>query len=160
MKVYRVVHKQELENILNNNVESLGREFAQYDDWANTHVYEKGKRYLHFFYNKNACQHFFEDIVSRHIVINKAGRVEDYYICTFDIPIKNLLTHTGRGTYHALGIPDHGYDQVLKRRFEAAIDVDNFDTSWLVMQEPLYCVKYKNKYRLVYLNDENEKGLI
>ena len=130
MKLYRFVHKDELGFMKNGDVEKLGKEFDN-DVLANSHTYKKGKRYLHFFYNKKACQHIIDDIMFKELEITKTGIVKNYYICTFSIPAKVLFFRTGFGNYKSLTIEDRGYCQTTKLRFEAAIESDLFDKSWL-----------------------------
>lgn len=101
MKVYRFVHKLELAKMLDADYSNLGSECYNFD-LSNSHKYHEGKKYLHFFYNKQACQHIIDDVLFDKLTIDDNNVVKDYYICTFNIPIKHLLLRTRTGTYKSL----------------------------------------------------------
>lgn len=148
MKLYRFVHKDELEMMKNEDLENLGRKIGNVN-LANTHHYKQGKRYLHFFYNKEGCQNIIDNVMFKRLEITKTGIVKNYYICTFEIPLKHLIFNTGRGFYGSLTELDHGYDQVLQTRFEAAIPSDVFEKSWLRKVEPAIFEKGLHKKDVV-----------
>ena len=158
MKLYRFVHKQELKHLKNNEIEKLGKHFSVNDCYSNSHFYHEEKKYLHFFYNKKACQNII-DMYLPHVKIDKNNVIKDYYICTFDIPIIRLPFRTARGYYYDREHRSHGYDgDNIKARVELALETDKFDTSWLIEVEPAVYEPPKNKDTQYKINYELEKS--
>ena len=144
MKLYRFVHKDELKKMLDGDVENLGNRFKN-RELSNSHHYNDGKKYLHFFYNKEACQHIIDDVMFKDIKIDNKGSVKDFFICTFDIPFKLLIFRTGKGLYKSLDKPFKGYFQETRKRLEAAIPSKLFDKNWIISYEPAIFTKGVHK---------------
>ena len=135
MKLYRVVHKTELENMLAENIDELGSMADKAYSYYNTFNYEPGKKYLHFFFKKKACQHILE-LNKRCFIIGPNGNALDYYIVSFKVPLAVLQHHTASGFYAALGEENRGYDYGIKKRMEAIIDATLFNKNWIDKIEP------------------------
>ena len=137
MKLYRFVHKDELENMRHENHEALGCYAIKFEKSANRHKYDMSKKYLHFFYNKNACQHMIK-LYKNKFKTRPDGTIKDYYIVTFKIPFVKTISHTALGFYQSLTHKSHGYIdyEVIKKRYEVALDADKFDAKWIFKVEP------------------------
>lgn len=119
MIVYRYLTSRELTDIVNGDFNNLGTVYnTKKYKYRNTHKYQQGKRYLHFFKNKDAC---FK------IKNFNNNNDEQYYICMFDIPFLILFNSRGYGYY-----PASGYDIDNVALKEYAIKVDDFKKDWLV----------------------------
>ena len=130
MKLYRVVHKNELKNMLNNDKSALGAYPNQRNMLSSTFHYDTTKKYLHFFYNKNACQNIF-DLNKNLLEFEENGNVKDYFIVSFNIPLSNVINNTSWGFYTPIGESNSGYDYSIKRRLEAVIEAKDFDKNWV-----------------------------
>lgn len=116
MIVYRYLSKEELTNILNNNLNKIGN--VCYDKkYSNTHHYNKDIPYLHFF-------KYLKDIDKIQSIKHKANNL---YLCKFNIPISKLIFHLGTGYYSA-----HGYDTDYETVREYAIPANKIKTEYLV----------------------------
>lgn len=116
MKVYRYLSQEELKKILNNDIESLGTYGKKYEIY-NSHHYKSEEKYLHFFKKKSAMEHIRN-------IYRKLD--DDFYFCTFDIPIVKLALHFGRGCYYG-----YGYDYDCEYELEFALPVSQFKSEWL-----------------------------
>ena len=117
MIVYRYLGARELGEILRGNVAEIGKPFSRkLFRRANSHKYQEGIKYLHFFQNR-------EDIEK--IKFEHQSAPTDFYICEFDIPKKKLKKGVGRYTNH------RGYEQYVERAREYIIPSQEFDCSWL-----------------------------
>ena len=116
MKVYRYMCKEELEAILNCDIDKIGR--TQKNDKFNNHHYKKDIKYLHFFKN-------LKDIEK----IKKINKHSDkqFYIGTFNIPLRFLLQGMGVGYY-----PTRGYDADYVTAREFIVPVEKFKPNYLV----------------------------
>ena len=130
MKLFRVVGKTELLNMLNENTEKLGTCMDSIKTPFNTHKYEQGKKYLHFFYNKTACQHILQ-LISEKNKPSNVGVIRNCYIITVNIPLSKIINTTAHGYYIPIGETNSGYDYGIKKRLEAIIDANEFDKSWI-----------------------------
>ena len=132
MKVYRVLEKQELDKILNNQCGDLGSFSCEYSDF-NNHKYEKNKKYMHFFLRKKSCKYL------------PTQNNKDLFLCTFNIPLKVLWKHIGKGYYPSLNKKlSHGYNPVIVTLYEFALDSSLFKASWLVEFKKLNLCEYLN----------------
>lgn len=130
MKVYRLLGEDELEQMLNRNVESLGSYFARMN--GNTHKYKARERYLHFFFHKEDC-----DYVRK--IQQQTSSCEQNFLVEFNIPLKRIVGHIGKGFYEARR---GGYDNDYDVCYELALPVSIFNPSWL------------NAYEKVSLSEE------
>lgn len=113
MIVYRLCRKDEIESILKNkNFNSVGK-FFKADTKKNNHKYLVGKKYLHFFKNKDSL-----------LYLNLSP---NRYICTYDIPSKQLQNNAGIGKYL-----DYRYFEELQEIEEFAIDTSLLKFEYLI----------------------------
>lgn len=117
-KVFRYVTETELW-FMQNEPEKLGNCFSGKN--SNTFIYKKGRKYLHFFKNKNSIK-LVKGLYKRKIN-------QKFYICTFEIPFSKLIFHCGMGYYFGSGFEDYN------RAIEFAIPAEQFEKSWLVSVE-------------------------
>lgn len=115
MKVYRYANEKELQAILKDDKENIGRIFV--NSGTNTHKYNPSKKYLHFFkkfssikeiqclYRDNECK---------------------YFICEYDIPLIVLMLGRGKGFY-----TPSGYDVDVNKCLEYIVPIDKFKSCWL-----------------------------
>ena len=145
MKLYRFVHKNELNNLYFGNIEGFGCNPKNLDTNANNHKYDPTKKYIHLFYNKNACQHIMQ-LYANQLVIHENGEIDDYYIVTFNVPLKKAIANTSIGYYNSLTKESKGYIdyQIIKKRFEVALQADDFESKWIEKIEPAV-YKYINE---------------
>lgn len=119
MIVYRYLGEDELKKILSENTESLGNSFQTNKDKQlnkNTHHYKPDEKYMHFFKKETSMQ-------MMSYLYRKANG--NFYFCSFDIPIKALLFHSGKGFYIS-----SGYDGPDSLK-EYAIPVSQFKPEYL-----------------------------
>ena len=83
----------------------------------NSHKYKNDEKYLHFFKRPQAMQ------MIKYLYKNIEG---NFYFCTFNIPITQLILHHGQGYY-----PTSGYEEDVHTESEFAIHVDKFNPDWL-----------------------------
>lgn len=120
MKVFRYMTQAELNNILLGNYEKIGSCIVRDKNFiSNTHKYQKGVKYLHFFKNRKNIERIKEYYRSRTC---------DCYICEFNIPLSKLIFHSGLGYYNE----GKGYDMYITSVVEFALPVEDFDKSYLV----------------------------
>ncbi len=117
MKVYRYLSKRELDAFMVGDMDSVGAEYSEKPcAVSNTHKYEEGVKYLHFFKNLEDLKH-----------INKVRtNTKEHFVCQFDIPFLTLLTHTGVGYYET-----SGYDSLYETVREFAVPVDKIQPDYL-----------------------------
>ena len=145
MRFYRLVHKKELEYMMDEDKRFIGVGINQISTQSNTHTYDPRKRYLHFFYNKRACQHILQ-LYDRKIKYNQDGSVKDYYIISFDIPFHKVFKHLGKGYYRPFKGEIHGYDDdYIVSRIELALNTEEFKKEWISQIEPAYYFYKKPK---------------
>ena len=144
MRFYRLVHQKELDMMINEDKKFLGVGINQISTQSNSHIYDPRKKYLHFFYNKIACQHILQ-LYDNKIKLNKDGSVEDFYIISFDIPLNKVFKHTGKGYYHPFEGKIHGYDDYVVSRIELALNTEDFEKEWITQIEPAYYFNKKPK---------------
>ena len=90
--IFRYVSEKELELFLR-GYHGLGDYFKNSQNF-NTFRYKKYEKYLHFFKNK-------KDI--RLIRESYKGSGGHFYICTFQVPVRRLIFHSGTGFYYEKG---------------------------------------------------------
>lgn len=115
MIVYRYTTQKELESILQNNNEAIGSSYVR--SKCNTHRYNRRKKYLHFFKQKESIEE---------IKPLKKFRDDIFYICEYDIPMIVLMLGRGVGYYRP-----HGYKQERSEHIEYIIPTDIFKSCWL-----------------------------
>lgn len=122
MKVYRYLTERELNCIKSGNTQDIGSFFDREKfKKVNNHRYKENVRYLHFFKTTKMI----------HLIRNLHRHDnQKYYICEFNIPLKNLLCHFGFGFYEA-----SGYDLDNYRVLEFAIESSKLNPNWLVKYE-------------------------
>lgn len=123
MIVYRLLCEEELETILQQRIESIGSHFARMN--GNTHKYKRGERYLHFFFKKENCEYV------RKIQL-KDSSGEQNFIAEFNIPLKRIIGHIGKGFYES---KRGGYDSDYDVCYELAIPTSIFKPEWLKRYE-------------------------
>lgn len=128
MKVYRYLTEKELNHIKNGEFDQIGNEY--YKSPFNTHKYKKGVKYVHFVKNKKDICY----IRTIHLTKNN-----DYYICTFDIPIRYLITGAGKGFYSI-----DGWDLENVAITEFAVNAKHLKKEWL--KEFVYDKKNPKKH--------------
>lgn len=121
MKVYRLLCDEELELIKKGRVHSLGKYFEGMNT-NTTHRYKTGERYLHFFFRREDCEFV------RNIHRTQYGEGQDYFLAEFNIPLKSLIGHIGKGFYsheaegnkklHELAIPASIFMPYWLKNFE------------------------------------------
>lgn len=119
-KIYRYVSSEEL-NLMKEGSENLGNHYLNFYQANNFH-YRLSQRYLHFFENK-------EDIRLIRPIYKGKLKYDKYYICTFEVPFKTLLFHSGRGRY----IEDDS-NKVVKAK-EYIMNAKKFNPSMIVSIE-------------------------
>ena len=123
MKVYRLLGEDELQLILDRNVSALGNYFTGRN--SNTHKYKDRERYMHFFFNKDNCEYMKK-------VQGQEYKGEKKFIAEFDIPLRKIIGHIGKGFY----VPKKGgYDYIYDSCYEIALPVSIFDASWIKRYE-------------------------
>ena len=123
MKLYRLLGNEELNLILEGEILALGEYFGK--TLCNTHKYKSGEKYMHFFFNKENCEH----IKKLQGDIKKGN---SRFIAEFDIPLKRIIGHIGRGFY----VPKQGgYDYDHDTCYELALPVKIFNPQWLSSYE-------------------------
>jgi len=116
MKVYRYLSENELNTMLENQVDKLGRSFCR--SRSNTHKYKKGERYIHFFKNFKSLSNM------RRL---RSSYNEVYYYCEFDIPMLILMAGRGLGYYNSSyrwGVKEKCIEYIVPSKY--------FKKSWLV----------------------------
>ena len=130
MKVYRLLGEEELELILQQKTDALGSYFARMN--GNTHKYKKREKYMHFFFHREDCEYMRK-------IQQKTSVCEQNYIAEFNIPLKRIIGHIGRGFYESR---HGGYDYDYDVCYELAIPTSIFRSEWL------------NKFEKVSLKNE------
>lgn len=117
MEVYRYLRQSELNNILNGNLEALGQEYEKPGKLRkNTHKYQEGTKYIHFFKSKSS-------MLMMSYLYHKLD--ENFFFCTFDIPLRVLAFHGGKGFY-----PASGFDNTTELK-EYAVSAKLIKPEWL-----------------------------
>lgn len=117
MKVYRYLSQTELNNILSGKIEELGKEYEKPGrERKNTHKYKENVKYMHFFKSKSSM------LMTSYLYSKMPG---NYFFCTFDIPIRVLALHGGKGFY-----PASGYDNITVLN-EYAVPANQVKPEWL-----------------------------
>ena len=130
MKVYRLLGEDELELMLQRKTSALGSYFPKMN--GNTHKYKKREKYIHFFFHREDCEYVRK-------VQQKTSVSEQNYIAEFNIPLKRIIGHIGKGFYES---KHGGYDYDYDVCYELAIPVSIFKPEWLNGYEK---VSLKNK---------------
>ena len=123
MKLYRFLCEKELKLILEGDVSQLGGRFDGLG-FSNTHRYKKNERYLHFYFNKADCDYI------RKVHENEAGSTINYVV-EFNVPLKKIIGHIGRGFYHS----NQDWFNSIDTIYELALPTTIFDPTWLVGYE-------------------------
>ncbi|MBQ7452693.1 MAG: hypothetical protein IJS68_00285 [Clostridia bacterium] len=140
MKIYRVVYYKELDDILGKKTNTLGNFFLE--TRSNTHKYKRETKYIHFFLNKKASENI------KYILKCNQRNLDDYYVCTFSVPIIDLISSVGKGYYYSNdALKNRGYDFQMETRIEFAIDANKFKPEWLIKYEPLTNCSEEEKER-------------
>lgn len=119
MIVYRLLCEEELETILQQRTEFIGSHFARRN--GNTHKYKRNERYMHFFFKRENCEYV------RKIQL-KDSDGEQNFIAKFNIPLKRIIGHIGKGFYES---KRGGYDIDYDVCYELALPVSVFRPEWL-----------------------------
>ena len=119
MKVYRLLSEEELELILQRKTGALGSYFAKAKE--NTHKYKTREKYIHFFFHREDCEYVRK-------IQQKTSISENNFVAEFNIPLKRIIGHIGRGFYES---KHGGYDYDYDVCYELAIPVSNFRPEWL-----------------------------
>ena len=110
------------------NNENIGKTFSRnFFRRSNSHKYQEGVKYLHFFQNRKDI----EKIRYEH-----GTRAIQFYVCEFDIPKKLMKKGIGRYSDH------RGYEQTVEKAKEYILPAKELDCSWLKSYE-----KYESKER-------------
>ena len=110
--------EEELNDLLQNNKNALGHCFN--NTVSNTHTYKNGEKYLHFFFKKEDCDYI------RQFRRTK-GANQATYIAEFNIPLKSIIGHIGKGFYDS----NHGYEVCNVSIYELALPSSIFKANWL-----------------------------
>lgn len=124
MKVYRYINEVELNKILSGDIQGLGNVFRKNGVMPvrrNSLRYKADEKYLHFYKRYDGMQ------FSRYRYKQLPG---NFYFCTFNIPIIQLITHQGEGYYET-----KGYDEDVHVEQEFTIPAHKFKPEWLVKYE-------------------------
>lgn len=115
--------EEELNKMLEGNISELGNTFF---GRPNTHCYEPDAKYIHFFKNKKAIE----------FISHKYAKVreQNYYVCTFNIPLSTLLAYTGFGCY----IKETDSRTIYKEHLEFAIPATEFKRKWIIHYSPAF----------------------
>ena len=134
MKVYRILSSNELKYILDEKTHLLGASCENFPIY-NTHIYNKNKKYMHFFLKQKSLNYFYN--------------LPNYnYECTFNIPISILIRHKGYGFYPSKNESENrGYDSISKKVCEFAIPAEMFNSKWLVSYKKVER-KNENKFSI------------
>lgn len=119
MIVYRLLGEDELELILHQKNDALGGYFARMN--GNTHKYKKREKYMHFFFHREDCEY-----VRR--FQQKTSVSELNFIAKFNIPLKRIIGHIGKGFYNP---KKGGYDYDYDVCYELALPTSIFRSEWL-----------------------------
>ena len=123
MKAYRLLCEDELNLMLEQRVDALGGHFGRTN--GNTHKYKRKERYLHFFFKKQDCEYM------RKIQLKESSG-EQNFIAEFNIPLKRIIGHIGKGFYET---KHSGYDFPYDVCYELAIPTSIFSPKWLLSYE-------------------------
>lgn len=123
MKVYRLLSEEELKLILEGKTSALGEYFG--DGFSNTHKYNKRERYMHFFFKRDDCEYIKK-------IHGKPREGASRFIAEFNIPLKKIIGHIGRGFYCP---KQGGYDYLYDTCYELALPVRIFSQYWLTKYE-------------------------
>ncbi|MBE5735428.1 MAG: hypothetical protein E7361_03185 [Clostridiales bacterium] len=139
MKLYRYMTESELNAFNLNDLTNVGSVFDKTTGhkYANTHCYEEGVKYLHFFKNKS-------DIKFMRSMYKEVEK--EFYICEFDVPVLTALKYRGKGIYD-MG----GYDTDRVYATEYAIPVFKLKPEYLVAH------KFDNQHYLQQRSKDNIK---
>lgn len=135
MIVYRLLCEEELETILKKRTESIGRQFIR--NKGNTHKYKSGEKYMHFFFKREDCEYM------RKFQL-KYSKGEKNFIAKFNIPLKRIIGHIGKGFYES---KISGFDCDYDARYELAIPVSIFKPEWLKSYEQVSLAEEIQKSR-------------
>jgi len=146
MLVYRLCKEDEILKILETKKINIIGRYCSNIHKLNTHIYEKNKKYLHFF-------------LEEHEIINLNPQ-KGKYICTYDMPKDIIDKNLGIGYYRSI------FDlETLKEIKECAIPVELINFSYLLKIEKI--TKYLeledylddiNKYKeIIYPNSSKIK---
>ena len=119
MKVYRLLGEDELELMLQRKTDALGSYFAKMN--GNTHKYKRREKYIHFFFHKEDCEYVRK--IQQH-----TSASEQNFIAEFNIPLKRIIGHIGKGFYES---KHGGYDYDYDVCYELAIPTSIFRSEWL-----------------------------
>ena len=123
MIVYRYLSEKELLLIKQGKIDEIGTYYTKENfKKVNTHNYKIGVKYLHFFKTYNSKM--FNQIRYLH-----KGDGQDYYICEFNIPLKNLIFCAGLGHYKFSG------HQQKCTVLEFAMEANKLKKEWLTAYE-------------------------
>lgn len=145
MRVYRYLSHEELKNILRGNVDNIGSYFSNGKQKANTHHYNANERYIHFY--KSAAD--MQDIRSIYRSYDN-----DFYFCSFEIPISLLFACKGKGFY-----PAHGFEEDVCTLTEYAVPVSSFKSEWLsgfIHDNERSLIISNEKYASMFMQKKNQ----
>ncbi len=121
MKVYRYLGARELGEILSGSNENIGKTFSRkMFRRSNSHRYQEGIRYLHFFQNRRDIEK---------IRFEHTNASTQFYVCEFNIPKK--LMRKGVGRYDN----QRGYEHFVEKAKEYILPAKDLDCSWLTSYE-------------------------
>lgn len=119
MRAYRLLGEEELNLILEGRTSALGEYFSA--GFSNTHRYKKRERYMHFFFKREDCEYIKK-------IQGKVREDEPRFVAEFNIPLKKIIGHIGRGFYYP---KQGGYDYDHDTCYEIALPVSIFSPYWL-----------------------------
>ena len=127
MLVYRYTSEKELEHVLRHETSRIGDFNDDFTVWSrsNNHKYKYGHKYLHFFNHKKSIKYL--------RFASKKLESKKMFVCTYDIPQDVLKRGKGKGVYRMK--PKGEWPEIRLNLTEYAIDIENFDCSWLVEVE-------------------------
>ena len=125
--VYRYISQRELSLLETGNLESLGSTYSR-KEVSNTHKYNEGENYLHFFDSTNLPP----------TGLSSLSKTKEY-LCVLEID-KNILSHyKGTGYY-----PPQGYDFDYTYITEYAIPTSEYNPNWLTSITPINSYDMQN----------------
>lgn len=140
MLVYRICTQKEVDYILDNkDFNGVGSPSTAFGN--NTHQYEEGYNYLHFFARKSS-------------ILLHWRNTTGYYLCTYDIPESILNEHFGTGSYPIHFIYGMGIYTDLKEYAIPTFEMDfNFLRKIEILNqelEPLNLLPFNSRTTTIY----------
>lgn len=115
MIVFRYASAEELSSILKGQIKNNGSYFDS--SFSNTHKYKPGVRYTHFFKK-------LKDLPD---LQKTFGCHEGMFICKYNIPLRLLITTSGKGFYNSI---TPGYEVLYDTVKEFAIESSKLESDY------------------------------